>query len=43
MWMILLCGVVSACASPRYLVNKDDCPEEAGTKFLICKKIEKIK
>lgn len=39
----LISVVCQGCAAPKYLVNKDDCPEQAGEKYLICKKVEKIK
>lgn len=37
--------ILVACqgCTAKYLVNKDDCPEQAGEKYLICKKVEKIK
>ena len=41
--VVLILVACQGCASPKYLVNKDDCPEQAGEKYLICKKVEKIK
>ena len=41
--LIIMAFHMLGCAAPKYLVNKDDCPEQAGDKYLICKKVEKIK
>lgn len=41
--MLVFIVFLNGCAAPKYLVNKDDCPEQAGEKYLICKKVEKIK
>jgi len=42
---LIVAFILIACqgCTAKYLVNKDDCPEQAGEKYLICTKVEKIK